>query len=95
MENNLEMRNEKILAAARKLRKLNCEYRRRIAELETERDMLKSNLESMSFTMMQNDETMGKVVQANQFLAGQLEVYKKVYGDTSTDEVGRDVAGEK
>lgn len=95
MKNNLEMRNEKILAATRKLRKLNCELRKRIIELEAERDMLKSNLENMSFTMMQNDETTAKVLQANQYLAGQLEVYKKVYGDVSTGESDKDTVNKK
>lgn len=95
MKDNLEMRNEKILAATRKLRQLNCELRKRIIELETERDMLKSNLENMSFTMMQNDEATAKVLQANQYLAGQLEVYKRVYGDISTGESDKDAISEK
>lgn len=74
-------RNNKILAATRKLRKLNSDYRKRISELESKCDMLTSNLENMSYTMMQNDETLEKVLQSNQYLAGQLEVYKKVYGE--------------
>lgn len=95
MKNNLEMRNEKILAATRKLRQLNCELRKRIIELETERDMLKSNLENMSFMMIQNDEAVAKVLQANQYLAGQLEVYKKMYDDIGTGESDKETVNEK
>lgn len=74
-------RNNKILAATRKLRKLNNDYRKKISELESKCDMLTNNLDNMSFTMMQNDETLEKVLQSNNYLAGQLEVYKKVYGE--------------
>lgn len=74
-------RNNKILAATRKLRKLNSDYRKQISELESKCDMLTNNLDNMSFTMMQNDETLEKVLQSNNYLAGQLEVYKKVYGE--------------
>lgn len=76
-----EERNKKILAATRKLRKLHCDDRKRIAELEARCNMLVDNLENMSFTMMQNDKSLEKVLQANQYLAGQLEVYKKMYGE--------------
>lgn len=74
-------RNNKILAATRKLRKLNSDYRKQISELESRYDMLQENLENMCHTMMQNDEALEKVIQSNQYLAGQLEVYKKVYGE--------------
>lgn len=74
-------RNNKILAATRKLRKLNCDYRKQIFELESRCEMLENNLQNICHTMMQNDETLEKVLQSNQYLAGQLEVYKKVYGE--------------
>lgn len=74
-------RNNKILAATRKLRKINSDYRKQISELEGRCEMLENNLENMCHTMMQNDKTLEKVLQSNQYLAGQLEVYKKVYGE--------------
>lgn len=87
MKRNLDekKRNEIILKATRKLRAKNNESRKKIVELENRCEMLTGNLENMSYTMMQNDKALEKVLQANQYLAGQLEVYKKVYGEIGKD----------
>lgn len=81
-------RNNKILAATRKLRQLNSDYRKKISELEgmiceiqRHCGMLIENLSNSNYTMNQNDKAYEELALSNQYLAGQLEVYKKVYGE--------------